>query len=411
MTATSERNPYRPGVGTKPVFLAGRDLELRQFASTLRAAPEIPANARLTGLRGVGKTVLLNEFDDVARSATWATASLELEPRHNLEQTMVDALVGVATRAKQGISKTEMVKAKLGKTATGVGRVTVAYQDVSLTFDPGAGEREVDLARAMFEVTQLAASSGRSGFAVFLDEAQVLRDERDRAGEHPLSLLLAAVSAVQRPGLPLALVVCGLPTLKGNLLRARTYTERMFRGFEIGSLDSGAAREAFERPLQQTHVRADPMLVSRVLDAVEGYPYFIQLWGAELWDAASDAGLDQLTAELLDAIEPSIYRRLDTDFYEPRVETLTPAEQDVLTAASQCPYPPLRVADLQEGSEKSPGNVNVLLGRLVDAGVLFRLRKGEYEYTAPKFHEYLRRRYSHRPRRRRDQDPPTLGLA
>lgn len=160
-----------------------------------------------------------------------------------------------------------------------------------------------------------------------LDEAQVIRDDKDRDGEHPLSLLVAAVNSLQEREVPVALVLCGLPTLRANLLKARTYSERMFRGEEIGSRAGLEAREAFTRPLDATGMTADEDLVDRVVTEVEGYPYFIQLWGAELWDAARLAGLDRLTTALLDEVEPEIYRRLDSDFYEPRVELLTPAEQ------------------------------------------------------------------------------------
>lgn len=137
---------------------------------------------------------------------------------------------------------------------------------------------------------------------------------------------------------------------------------------------------------------AEEHLITRVLDEVEGYPFFIQLWGAELWEASAEAGSTIFTPELLDAIEPDIYARLDDEFYAGRVETLTPSEQDLLLATALCPYPPLRTADIRDRSTKSEGNVNVLMGRLADQGVLYRVQKGVYEYTAPKFHQYLRRR-------------------
>ena len=138
---------------------------------------------------------------------------------------------------------------------------------------------------------------------------------------------------------------------------------------------------------------ADEALVDRVIREVEGYPYFIQLWGAELWDAAFEGGTDRISVPLLDATQPHIYHRLDQDFYEPRVTTLTPAEQDLLLSTSTSPtYPPLLVSEIVGSSAKSPGNTNVLLGRLVEAGVLYRVRQGKYDYTAPKFRQYLVRR-------------------
>lgn len=131
-----------------------------------------------------------------------------------------------------------------------------------------------------------------------------------------------------------------------------------------------------------------------MVEEVEGYPYFIQLWGSELWDAADLAGVDRITMALLDETRPEIQSRLDRDFYEPRFSTLTPAEQDLLLATAACPYPPLRASDLAGASDKSPANVNVLLGRLIEAGALYRIRKGEYAYTAPMFRDYLLRRAS-----------------
>ena len=160
----------------------------------------------------------------------------------------------------------------------------------------------------------------------------------------------------------------------------------------LGALDPAAAREALVRPLDGTGVDIDDELADRVVDEVDGYPYFVQLWGAELWDAADHADIQHLGIELIDAVTPEIRRRLDTDFYEPRLRVLTPAEQDVLIASGRCPYPPLHVADIVEHSDKSVGNVNVLLGRMVQSGVIYRLRRGEYDYTAPRFYEFLQRR-------------------
>jgi len=125
---------------------------------------------------------------------------------------------------------------------------------------------------------------------------------------------------------------------------------------------------------------------------VEGYPYFVQLWGAELWDASRLAGTSNLSSRLLVAVEPDIYRRRDLDFYDPRVESLTPVEQDLLLATAACPYPPLRSSHIHGRSGRSEGNVNVLMGRLTEQGVLLRLQMGQYDYTAPKFHDYLLRR-------------------
>jgi hypothetical protein len=393
MCAMPGRNPYRPGVGTKPLHLAGREGEVKRFLSTLRSSPEIPANVRLTGLRGVGKTVLLSEFGEAARREGWTTMSLEIEARHNTDERLVKVLGSACEHAQQELSITERVRAKAGNAAKVVrGTVKVTYEELTFSLGDYETDRAGDLSKLLAETTAVATRTGYYGLVVLLDEAQMLRDETSRKGEHPLSLLIAAVSALQKKEIPIALVLCGLPTLTGNLLEARTYSERMFRGEIIDSLAGAAAREAFVEPLADSGVTADDDLVGAVLESVEGYPYFIQLWGAQLWDAADHADVHHFTRDLLDEVEPEIFRRLDIDFYEPRIVSLTPAEQDLLLATGTCNYPPLVTADMNTVSPKTAANVNVLLGRLVKAGVIYRARKGIYEYTAPKFHDYLKRR-------------------
>jgi DNA-binding transcriptional ArsR family regulator len=364
----------------------------------LRAAPEQPANMRLTGLRGVGKTVLLEEFQAIAEKSGWAGAVLEFQPGHNRENSMVSALLNLAQDSKLRLSRVERLKKAVGEAVRQSGTLGLGWNDFQVTFDPMVEQQREDVTKALFEVVEVAVQKGRAGFVLLLDEAQVVRDETKRTGEHPLSLLISSIVALQRREIPLGLVLCGLPTLTGNLLKARSYTERMFRGEYIDSLEEDDAKDAFEQPLAlartdpDVEVTAEPALVSMVIDEVEGYPYFIQLWGAELWDAAEIAGVSHLTRDLLDVARPDILRRLDLDFYNPRVETLTPAEQDVLLGTADAEYPPLIVSKLNDAIDKRPANINVLLGRLVDAGVLYRLRKGEYDYTAPRFRDFLKRR-------------------
>lgn len=392
MSAPLGKNPFRPGVGTKPLYLAGRDQSLRRFKSVLRAAPEQPANMRLTGLRGVGKTVLLGEFRAVAQDLDWATAFLELQPGHNTDDAVSAALTATLRAVREEISRVERLKSAVGGATRKVGTLGIEWGEFRMTYEPGASPSREDLSRALFETVDSVVSHGRDGLMLLLDEVQVIRDETRASGQHPLSMLIAAVSSLQKAELPIGMVLCGLPTLTGNLLRARSYTERMFRGEEIGSLGPDDAKDALIRPLSGSGVVPEPGLVARVVEEVEGYPYFLQLWGAELWDAADAAEVDRFSEQLLAAARPEIYRRLDLDFYDPRVATLTPAEQDVLLASADCAYPPLVVADLNEAISKTPGNINVLLGRLVDGGVLYRVRKGQYEYTAPKFRDFLLRR-------------------
>ncbi|MEK7298927.1 MAG: ATP-binding protein [Candidatus Margulisiibacteriota bacterium] len=392
MTAKPRTNPFRPGVGTPPLVLVGRDRAISTFKAVLRGAPDLPANMRLTGLRGVGKTVLLQKFYSTAVESNWFASSVELQPGHNSEKTMKDLLFQIISDAEAKMSRAERIKASLHKTAEHVVKsISVSYSDMTFQYQ-GVPDRDQDITKRLFEVTELAVKKGYLGYLLLLDEAQVIKDETSASGQHPLSMLIACVSSLQRNGLPIGLVLCGLPTLTSNLLRARSYTERMFRGELVSSLNKEDALKAFVEPLKKSGIEWSEDLAKEVIEEVEGYPYFIQLWGAELWEASMEGNTNLLTPALLDAIRPHIYQRLDLDFYEPRVHTLTPAEQDVLLSTAGCSYPPIVVSDLKTVSDKTPENINVLLGRLVESGVLFRVRQGQYDYTAPKFRQYLLRR-------------------
>jgi hypothetical protein len=392
-SVNSERNPYRPGAALEPLFLAGRDKEQGEFDATLRGAPEIPACIRMTGLRGVGKTVLLKEFERRAEQAGWAVIRCELEPRHNTEASLRTLLSALLDKSHRDLSRLHRLGESVRTAAVAaMSAVTASVGEVTFGLDPALSESTEELASALLEGSRFAVERGRLGLVLLLDEAQVLRDDRKRDGEHPLSMLVAAASALQQRAVPLATVLCGLPTLRAHLLDARTYSERMFRGIDVGSLQRAEAKEAFLHPLRSTSVSASPLCVTSVMDAVAGYPYFVQLWGAELWDAAQRLSEPMFTPQLLEAIEPRIIERLDRDFYEGRMDVLTAAMDELVMSAAECNYPPLLVSELRRHTTKSPGNVNNLIGRLVEHGLIYRTKKGTYEFTAPQFHEFLKRR-------------------
>ncbi|MEJ7774892.1 MAG: AAA family ATPase [Nocardioidaceae bacterium] len=387
-----EKNPYRPGAAVQPAYLAGRDEAIRRFTKILHASPEIPACIRMTGLRGVGKSVLLVRMQEEAEASGWLVTRYELEPRHNSEGALAALLTGLAEKGVQRVSRI----ARLRQTSERAARALswkLSVEDLTISLDPSLTTETSTLTESLLRVTEAAVDHGKQGYALLLDEAHSVSDEtRAKRSEHPLSMLVAAVNALQAMGAPICLVLCGLPTLRTNLLRARTYTERMFRGEDVSSLTGELAAQAFSRPLDGGAITTTPDLVDAVISEVDGYPYFIQLWGAELWDAANDAGRSRMDRSLLDDMRGHILERLDRDFHEGRVASLTPAEQDLLLASAGCSYPPLKVADLRRHTNKDDPYVNVLMGRLVEAGVVYRVAKGQYRYTAPQFHEYLQRR-------------------
>lgn len=220
MTPMPGRNPYRPGVGTQPRYFAGRERELRRFRSALGGAPEIPANVRLTGLRGVGKTVLLSRFSEVARDADWEPAVLELEPRHERESELLTVLTTALRSLEQRVSRGARTRQRLTGAARAVGQLALVIEGASVRVNPSVSDAAPELSKALLGVVRTTVDSGRRGVVILLDEAQVLRGDRRASGSRSLSMLLAAVVALQRAEVPLALVLCGLPTLTNNLLAA-----------------------------------------------------------------------------------------------------------------------------------------------------------------------------------------------
>jgi len=389
-------NPFRPGAANPPTFLAGRESQEKIFRATLRSAPEIPANLAITGLRGVGKSVLLTKFAELSEGGlSWSVAKEQITPRHNSDSALTALVAGLVRQSTMKLSRLKAAKAHaldLGESIMGLLKITT--HDITFSLSSETDANETSLTEMLLTATQESLRAGKNGFILMLDEAQIITDDKDRRGEHPLSLLVAAVNTLQSAGLPIALVLCGLPTLKTNLLKARTYSERMFRGIPVDRLTKTETREAFLVPLHAGGLEADEELITAVLEDVDGYPYFIQLWGASLWDEAQDSGLTRLTVSVLNSIREEIHQRLDHDFFDPRVESLTPAEQDLITLTADCPYPPLKTTDIHARTSRNQGNVNVLMGRLAEQGIVYRIQKGQYSYTAPNFHEYLQRRRS-----------------
>jgi hypothetical protein len=380
-------------VGLQPAYLAGRGLLITRFKRLLRGAPSIPANARITGLRGVGKTVLLQKFREEAESMEWATITHEVQPKHAEDTAFFTLVQQLTTDLEKRMSAAARMREFTADALDAIRKVIrVKFEgfEWSIAGDLDAGARST--AEMLLNAAKAAVSARREGLVVLLDEAQILADQPGADGSHALSSLLAAVSELQKQEIPIALCMCGLPTLTVNLLAARTYSERMFVGFKVDSLGEFEATEALVKPLEAGAITADADLVKQVIADVDGYPYFIQLWGAELWDATADAGLDRISIATLDAIRERIQERLDLDFYAPRVDSLTPAEQDLLLETVGCSYPPIVVAELNKHSIKTNENINVLLGRLVKSNALYRQRMGQYLYTAPRFREYLQRR-------------------
>jgi hypothetical protein len=293
-------------VGTPPPYLADREEQLQRFRAYLRDFPDKRRNVRLSGLRRVGKTVLLKEYRDAARGRDWVVIRRDLTARLCQEQDFATAIADDLDTAIRAFSTTAKLRALLSSARAAVGEITVGLPGgVSVSVGPGSqgapSVLEDRIAKALIHVGRLAARAER-GVVFLYDEAHTVHDQ-PRQHQYPLGALLAAFVQAQDeddPPLPVMLVVSGLPPLIQNLQAARSHTERLFRVEDLGNLSLASSQPgepspaalALIKPAHETGIRFDDAVAERVAADVDGYPYFIQKYGEALWDAADAANLD-----------------------------------------------------------------------------------------------------------------------
>jgi hypothetical protein len=400
------RNPYSPGVGTRPPYLAGREQQIRRFQRLLEDYPDKRRNLRITGLRGVGKTVLLKEYERIARRQEWVVVRRDWSTRSCEEADFATALAGYLTEAVEALSAKAKIKKRIAAALKTIGQVRLEVADgVSVSLQTGSGQAqpallEDRLREALMRVGEVAQAQGR-GVALLFDEAHSVYD-RQAKHQFPLGALLSALVAVQDDDehpMPIMLVLCGLPPLIGNIHAARSNAERLFRAEAIDNLsltpeppeELGAAAQALVHPA--TDITYAPGVADRVARDVDGYPYFIQWFGEALWEAADLDRTTTITAELYDRERGAIQRSLDEEFFEPRYRDARQADQGTLRVAASLGGERFTKANLDAATSRSTGALSQSLIRLIADNLIYRDDHGVYAYTAPMFGDFMRRRH------------------
>jgi hypothetical protein len=381
-------NPFRPGNGVAPPYLAGRDRLLAEFERFL-AEPHPPhPNWTLTGIRGTGKTVLLGEFASRGERAGWLCLERELGDRHRTEDRLVeavqadcdalirrcDAIAGIGQAVERGL---RYLRPR---------RVSVGELGVEPAYELEPREPVEALTEALAELDRALVDAGRPGALLLYDEASVLADDRRRE-QYPLSSLLAAIGRVQREAPRVRIVLCGLPTLTLNLKRARTYAERMFRQIVIANLERGDAWDAIGIPLAGSGRSFDLGLIGDIVEQTEGYAYFIQFVASFLSSRVPKATVEHADYR---ALEPTLLHELDLAFFEDRYAVAGPAGQRVLDAMARHGGR-VSALDIRRAMPDTP-NVDQVVARLLERGLIYRPSRGRYDFALPLFRSYLRRR-------------------
>ena len=380
-------NPYTPGAGRKPPNLAGRDRDLENFRSLIERLADGGYERSLiySGLRGVGKTVLLMELDVLATEAGWATTDVqEVGSQPDFRVTFAR----MAARLLREMSRRHRIKERVDRALGVVKAFSVAVPaGVQLKLDVEAatgvadsGDPEQDLSDLVREIGEVARITGAG--------ALFLIDEMHNLDSPSLAAICIAFQAVSRNALPVAMVGAGLPDLQTRLMSAKPYADRLFQYLELGRLSAAAARSALIAPAATRDVGYDESAARRVVDESAGYPYFIQEYGRELWNHAEASPISRGD---VDAVREIVTDSLARNFFGTRFQLATDAEQRYLAAMASLPESPFRSADIARvyGARDQRG-VSIHRDGLIQKGLIWAPRRGQLDFTVPLFAEYLR---------------------
>ena len=382
-------NPYAPGAGTPPVELAGRDA-LREEARIAMARIRAGRPARsllLIGLRGVGKTVLLDRMRQDAEAEGLHTVRIEAPEERSLPAILAPQLRQALLR----LSRTQQAGA-LGRRAlqalAGFARsLKVKYADIEVGFDvepePGLadnGDLEHDL-QVLLETAGEAAKGADTALILFIDELQYVEEEQ-------LAALITALHRVAQRQLPVMMVGAGLPQLPGQMGRAKSYAERLFTFPQIGELDPASARHAIEVPAAQHHVRFTPAALSEILRQTRGYPYFLQEWGKHVWQVATGS---PVTLEDVREASREAVAGLDEGFFRVRFDRLTPTEKRYLRAMAELGEGPHRSGDIASVLGRNVSSLGPVRSQLIAKGMIWSPNHGDTAFTVPMFDQFMRR--------------------
>lgn len=393
------KNPFRPGAGHMPPYLAGRNDEQSEFLRLLRQ-DTILDNMVLTGLRGVGKTVLLETFKPMAMGEGWLWVGADLSESSSLtDVNLVIRLLADLSVLTSGIV-TEVVE----RPGMGFGgeskRVekTLDYDALSALYEKTPGLAADKLKSVLQTVWEHIKKSGRSGIVFAYDEAQNLADHPQKE-QYPLSLLLDVFQSIQRKDIPFMLVLTGLPTLFPQLVEARTYAERMFRVVFLDKLNEEDCKDAIRKP---TMAKGCPITFTdesvRTITSVSGgYPYFIQFICRDVYDLWIQAVTDDGPVPPVPV--DAILRKLDSDFFAGRWAKATDRQRELLGIIAQLPnsdteFTVQGIVALSKQQLKKPfssSHVNQMLVTLCAVGLVYKNRHGKYSFAVPLFGGFIKR--------------------
>jgi len=383
------RNPYAPGAGSPPPELAGRSAILQDAAVRLqRLRLGRPARSMmLVGLRGVGKTVLLDQIRKNAEAAGITTVRIEAPESRSLPALLAPALrLALLHLSKKEAAKHYAIRG-LRALAGFAGRLKLSYADIEVGFDydpePGLadnGDLEGDLTALLHQVG-IAGKAAGSAVVLFIDELQYVPEKQ-------MAALISALHRCSQEMLPVTVVGAGLPQLRGRMGEAKSYAERLFDFPQIGPLNPLDARDAIVRPAQNEGAEVLDEAVGLIIEKTQGYPYFLQEWGKHTWDVASQSPMSR--QDVVNASDEAI-AALDESFFRVRFDRLTPSEKKYLRAMADLGPGPHRSGDIAEKLARTVQSLGPTRAGLIAKGMIWSPTHGDTAFTVPLFDEFMKR--------------------
>ncbi len=382
-------NPYSPGAGTQPPELAGRQ-QVREDVDVALQRTRLGRSGKstvLVGLRGVGKTVLLQRMSMDAHARGVIPLMLEAPENRSLPSLLVPQLRSALLGLSAKDSARQLAHRALRALAGFVGALRFKYHDIEIGLDlekePGLadnGDLESDLP-SLLEAAGAAAKADDTCIALFLDELQYVAVEE-------LGALVAALHRMAQTPLPVTMVGAGLPQLRGRLAEAKSYAERLFDFPAIGPLTPEEARVAIAKPAADEGVAIEDAAVNAIIAKTQGYPYFLQEWGKHVWNAAERS---PITVADVEAASIRAMADLDGSFFTTRFDRVTPFERKYLRAMAGLGPGPHRSGEIASELGRGVTRLGPVRKKLIEKGMIWSPSHGDTAFTVPMFDEFMRR--------------------
>jgi hypothetical protein len=381
------KNPFSPGAGAPPPELVGRDPLLEQARVLLgRIRQRRPEKSLLlTGLRGVGKTVLLNEIERMAKASGYQTILLEAHEEKPLGELIYPALRSLLYELDRVAGAGDKVKRGLAVLRSFIGSIKLTVGDIAMGLDiepakgtADSGDLEIDLPNLFVAIAE-AAEERSAAVAILVDEIQYLSQKE-------LGAVIMAMHRMQQKQLPLALLAAGLPVLPGMAGESKSYAERLFNFPDIGALSEEDAARALRDPARDAGVEFQDDALKEVFRLTHGYPYFLQEWGYQAWNSAKTS---PITLQVVQDSTPEVIQRLDKNFFRVRFDRLTPGEKNFLRAMAYLGSGNQRTGDIAAVLGVNVKGIGPVRSKLIKKGMIYSPAHGDMAFTVPLFDEFM----------------------